>query len=104
MTIAAIKISVIVERFLLPEVERILASEGANRYSTYPGGGKGEHSTHPFDAASVVREFSIVKVEAIVLERATAERIADKIAYECLKDQSGIVWLEGVEVLRRNKF
>lgn len=104
MTTIATKISIIVERFLQPEVERILTSEGVRGYSLYPGGGKGEHSFHPVDAASVVREFSIVKIEAIMMDRAAAERIADTLAFHCLKDQSGIVWLESVEVLRRAKF
>lgn len=104
MTIPATKLSIIVERLLQPHVERALASENVRGYSIFPGGGKGEHGIHPVDSAAVVREFSIVKIEAIVLDRAAAERIADVLAYECFKEQSGIVWLEGVEVLRRAKF
>jgi len=104
MTIPATKLSIIVERLLQPQVERALAAENVKGYSIFPGGGKGEHGLHPVDSASVVREFSIVKIEAIILDRAVAERIADSLAYDCFKEQSGIVWLQSVEVLRRAKF
>lgn len=104
MTVPATKLSIIVERLLQPQVERALAAENVKGYSIFPGGGKGEHGIHPVDSAAVVREFSIIKVEAIILDRGAAERIADTLAFECFKEQSGIVWLETVEVLRRAKF
>lgn len=104
MTIPATKISIVAERFLLPQVERVLADEKVSGYSIFAGGGKGSHGVHPVDAASLVREFSIVKLEAIVIDRAAAERIAERLANESFRNQSGIVWLEAAEVVRPGKF
>lgn len=104
MTTPATKISIVAERFLLPQIERVLAAETVSGYSIFPGGGKGEHGVHPVDSASLVREFSIVKLEAVMLDRAAAERIAEALARDCFQRQSGIVWLERVEVVRPGKF
>ncbi|MGJ3262076.1 MAG: P-II family nitrogen regulator [Salinarimonas sp.] len=104
MTIPATKISIVAERFLLPQIERVLAAEKVSGYSTFPGGGKGSHGVHPADAASLVREFSIVKLEAVMLDRTAAERIAEALATHAFQSQSGIVWLESVEVVRAEKF
>ena len=104
MTIPATKISIVAERFLLPQIERVLAAEKVSGYSIFAGGGKGSHGVHPVDSASIVREFSIVKLEAIVIDRAAAERIAQRLANESFRNQSGIVWLEAAEVVRAEKF
>lgn len=104
MTVPATKISVVVERFLLPEVERTLAAAKVTGYSIFAGGGKGSHGVHPVDAASLVREFSIVKLEAVVLDHDAAVRAAETLAQGPLAAHSGIVWLESVEVVRGAKF
>lgn len=104
MTIPATKISIVAERFLLPQIEQVLAAEKVSGYSIFAGGGKGSHGVHPVDSASIVREFSIVKLEAIVIDRAAAERIAQRLANERFRNQSGIVWLEAAEVVRAEKF
>lgn len=104
MTIPATKISIVAERFLLPQIEQVLAAEKVSGYSIFAGGGKGSHGVHPVDSASIVREFSIVKLEAIVIDRAAAERIAQRLANESFRNQSGIVWLEAAEVVRAEKF
>lgn len=104
MTTPATKISIVAERFLLPQIERVLAAENVSGYSIFPGGGKGSHGIHPVDGASLVREFSIVKIEVVLLDRVAAERIATSLATDCFKQQSGIVWMESVEVVRPGKF
>lgn len=104
MTIPATKISIVAERFLLPQIEHVLAAEKVSGYSIFAGGGKGSHGVHPVDSASIVREFSIVKLEAIVIDRSAAERIAQRLADESFRNQSGIVWLEAAEVVRAEKF
>jgi hypothetical protein len=59
---------------------------------------------HRVGAAQVVREFAIVKIESVMRDRATAERLAGTIAREYRAAQAGILWLEPVEVLREAKF
>ena len=104
MTLPAVKLSIVVERLLEPVVERLLAEAGVKGYSIFPGGGRGAHGSRSAHGAGVVREFAIVKVEVVLRDRATAERIAETLIRAHLREQSGIVWLEPVEVLREGKF
>lgn len=104
MTTAAVKLTVIVERLLKPAVERLLTEAGVTGWSVFPGGGHGSHGLHRAEAAQLVREFAIVKIEAVLRDRATAERIAETLTAEYLADQSGIVWMTPVEVWRAGKF
>lgn len=104
MTTPAVKLTVIVERLLKPAVERLLTDEGVTGWSVFPGGGWGAQGLHRAEAAQVVREFAIVKIEAVLRNRATAERIAETLTNEYLADQSGIVWLSPVEIWRPHKF
>lgn len=104
MTTSAVKLTVIVERLLKPAVERLLTESGVTGWSVFPGGGHGTHGAHRAEAAQLVREFSIVKIEAVLRDRATAERIAETLTTEYLAEQSGIVWMTPVEVWRAGKF
>lgn len=104
MTTPAIKLTIIVERLLKPTVERLLTEAGVTGWSVFPGGGYGSHGLHRAQAAQLVREFAIVKIEAVMRDRATAERIAETLNNVYLADQSGIVWITPVEVWRANKF
>lgn len=104
MAHSALKLSIIVERLLKPQVEALLSEAGLAGWSVFPGGGRGTHGIHRAQAAQVVREFSIVKIEVVLLDRAVAERIATTLTQEYLVEQPGIVWLEPVEVWRTDKF
>jgi len=104
MTIPAVKLTIIVERLLKPAVERLLTEAGVTGWSEFPGGGRGAHGLHRSEAAQVVSEFAIVKLETVLRDRATAERIAETLTTRYLADQSGIVWLSPVEVWRAGKF
>lgn len=104
MTTSAVKLTVIVERLLKPAVERLLTEAGVTGWSVFPGGGYGSHGLHRAEAAQLVREFAIVKIEAVLRDRAAAERIAETLTTTHLADQSGIVWLSSVEVWRAGKF
>jgi hypothetical protein len=104
MTIPAIKLTIVVERLLKTPVERLLAEAGVRGWSIFPGGGHGAHGDHPADGANVVREFTIIKFEAVLRDRATAEMLAETLTADYLAEQPGIVWLEPVEVLRATKF
>ena len=104
MTHPAVKLPIVVERLLEPVVERLLAAAEVKGYSIFPGGGRGAHGARPLHGARVVREFAIVKFEVVLRDRATAERLAETLTRDHLQEQSGIVWLEPVEVLREAKF
>lgn len=104
MTHPAVKLTIVVERLLEPVVERLLAAAGVKGYSIFPGGGRGAHGARPAHGAQVVREFAIVKFEVVLRDRGTADRLAETLIRDHLRDQSGIVWLAPVEVLRESKF
>lgn len=104
MTHPAIKLTIVVERLLEPTVEALLAAAGVKGYSIFPGGGRGAHGARPAHGPQIVREFAIVKFEVVMRDRATAQHIAETLTREHLADQSGIVWLEPVEILREAKF
>ena len=104
MTVKAVKVSIVVEKLLQEGVAKIVEAAGARGYTLLEGGGKGAHHYHSTERRGLVGEFAIVKIEAIVADRATAEAIADKVAATYFGAQSGIVYLEEVEVLRAEKF
>lgn len=104
MTVTAVKLTIIVERLLERHVERLLTEAGVTGWSVFAGGGRGAHGVHKTDAAQLVREFSIVKFEAVMRDRAVAETVARALVRDHLHAQPGIVWLEDVEVLRSTKF
>lgn len=104
MILPATKLTIVVERLLQPAVERLLTEAGVTGWSVFPGGGRGSHGIHRAEAAQLVREFAIVKIESVLRDRATAERLAETLTRQYLAEQPGIVWLEAVEVLRDAKF
>lgn len=104
MTIPAIKLVIVVERLLKPAVERLLTQAGVSGWSVFPGGGHGAHGDHRESGPQIVSEFAIVKIEAVLRDRATAETLAETLTRDHLADQPGIVWLAPVEVLRASKF
>jgi hypothetical protein len=104
VTLPATKLVLVVERLLQPTVERLLTEARVTGWSVFPGGGHGSHGTHRTEAAQVVHEFALIKIEAIVRDRATAETIAERFVADHLGEQPGIIWLEQVEVLQATKF
>ena len=103
MTVPAVKLTVVVERLLKPAVERLLTEAGVTGWSVFPGGGHGAHGLHRAEAAQLVREFALVKIETVLRDRATAERLAETLVTDHLADHSGLVWLSTVEVLRAGR-
>ncbi|MDJ0685418.1 MAG: hypothetical protein QNJ84_12005 [Alphaproteobacteria bacterium] len=103
-TFTATRISIIAERLIQDGVVRIMEEAGATGYSFFEGGGKGGHGFHPTHRPSIVEDFAIVKIEAIVSSRAVAEQIAEQVAAAYFGDQSAVMYLHEVEVLRPEKF
>ncbi len=101
----AIKIIVVTEKFLEREVRTIIETHGGKGYTLVSAGGKGLHHFHSTEArASLVEDFSNIKVEAIVRERTTAEEIAQAVMDEVFDHYPGIIYLEDVEVWRQERF
>lgn len=101
----ATKIVLVVEQLMRDKVCAVVEAEGAKGYTVIDCSGKGAHGMHPGGARpSVIQGFSLSRIEVIVKDRAAAERIAETVADKYLKQQSGIVYIDDVEVLRPNKF
>jgi len=99
------KIVIVAEKILTTKICDIIDQNGAHGYTVVPAGGKGEHHTHYTpERASVVADFANVKIEVIVNNKSTAERIATRILEECFVNYSGIVYLQDAEILRPAKF
>ncbi|MEM1042619.1 MAG: hypothetical protein AAGI91_08320 [Bacteroidota bacterium] len=104
MTHQATKVSIVTEKLNEDQIEQIIVDAGATGYSVFEGSGKGGHRIKAGGRASVVGDFSLVKIEVIVADRATADAIVDRVAATYFKNYSGIVYMEAVEILRIEKF
>jgi len=104
MTHKAMKVSIVTEKRNEKEIERIVEEAGATGYTVFEGSGKGSHGVKSRERPSVVAAFSLVKIEVIVADRETAETIAERVAATYFDDYAGIVYLDDVEILRREKF
>jgi len=99
------KIVIIAEKMLSSKICEMIDKSGARGYTVVPAGGKGAHHRHyTSERASVVDDFSTVRIEVIVSDKAVAEKICSKVVEECFDNYSGIVYLEDVEILRPGKF
>lgn len=101
----AIKVVIITEKMIVKGVCDIIEACGATGYTLMAAGGKGSHGVRDIsDKASVIDDFTDVRVEVIVQERKTAERIMTAVAEQYFEDYAGITYLDIVEVLRPKKF
>ena len=100
----ATRVSIIAERLIKDGVIDILHEEGVTGYSVFDGGGEGSHGLHPVHAPNVVDAFTILKIEVIISDRTVAETVCEKISKRFLKNQSGVIYLHEVEVMRPEKF
>jgi len=99
------KVVIIAEKMLSDKICKIIDASGARGYTVVPAGGRGSHHKHyTSERASVVDDFSTVRIEVIVRDKSVAEKIGNEVVEECFKNYSGIVYLEEVEILRPAKF
>ncbi len=99
------KVVIIAEKILSSKICEIIESNGARGYTVVPAGGKGAHNMHyTSERASVVDDFSNVRIEVIVKNKSIAESIGSQVVENCFENYSGIVYLEDVEILRPDKF
>lgn len=101
----AIKLTIITEHFLSKQVCQIIEACGGKGYTLIPVGGKGLHQFHAtLDKATVIEGFDNLKIEVVTADRKKAEHIAERILDECFADNSGIMFLDSVEVCRSERF
>lgn len=102
---SALRLTIITEHFLSDRVAAIIEDSGGKGYTIVSVGGKGRFHVHPMrDQATVVEGFDNVKIETVVSNRETAERIARRILEECFGENSGVMFLDTVEVCRSDRF
>lgn len=101
----ATKVTLIAEHFLVERVCALIESCGGHGYTLTPVGGKGLHHLHATpDRATVVEGFDHQQIEVITTDRAKAERIAERAVEEFFGVHAGVVYLESIEVCRRDRF
>lgn len=103
MTHRAEKIVIITEKVIAEDVADLIMESGATGYTICNAGGRGSRGIRSGGRA-VMDLFSNVKIEVIISSKEKAEEIADKVADTYFENYSGIVYLEGVEILRPQKF
>lgn len=102
---AATKIVIITERSILESVADLVEECGATGYTYTAAGGKGSRGRRRIDRApQVAGILENVKIEVIVPDYATAERIAEAVASTFFENYSGITYIEPVQILRPGKF
>jgi nitrogen regulatory protein PII len=104
MTYRAKRVSIVTERLNESEIERIVEEAGATGYTVFEGSGKGSHGLKTRARPSMVDAFSLVKIEVIVPDKETAEAIAERVSETYFRNYAGIVYIDDVEILRREKF
>ncbi len=104
MTYPATKTVIITEKLILDRVTQVIEAAGASGYTIVAAGGKGSRGVRNTGRASVVDEFSNVKIEVITADREIGVRIAEEIAERFFANYSGMTYLEPVEILRPRKF
>ena len=99
------KVIIITEKIIAGGVCDILEECGATGYTIVAAGGKGERGVRSTsERASVIEEFTNVRIEVIVNEKSLAETIMNRVYETYFENYSGITYVEDVEILRPRKF
>ena len=101
----AAKIVIITEASILDGVAELLEEHGATGYTYTSAGGKGSRGKRSIDRVpQVAGILENVKIEAIVPDHDTAERITQAVVETYFDNFSGITYVVPVEILRPGKF
>lgn len=101
----AFKIIIVTEKFISHKICKMIEQSGARGFTLVPAGGKGKHHVHDISSkASLIDDFTNIKIEVIIKDRQLAEDIVDKVIAEFFDNYSGIIYIEGVEIHRLEKF
>lgn len=105
MNYPAVKIIIVIEKLICRKICDMIESYGVKAYTLVPAGGKGHHHNHPTESqASIVDDFTNIKIEAIVKDKEIALQTCQKIIDTYLKNFPGIIYTENVNILRPEKF
>jgi len=101
----AIKLVIVAEKLITEGICRLIESQGGRGYTLVPAGGRGLHHFHATESrATLVEDFTEIRIEAILRDRKSAETLAQRIMEEYLENYPGIIFLEEVEILRPERF
>lgn len=99
------KVIIVTEKMIAEGVCNIIEKCGATGYTIVAAGGKGSRGIRATsESATVIDDFSNVKIEVIVNDKAMAEAIMDEVTETYFENYSGITYMEYVEILRPRKF
>ena len=99
------KVVIITEKLISEDVCELIKDSHASGYTICSVGGSSERNVKSSDdGASVVGDFSNVKIEAILKDQDEALHLIEMVVEEFFTDFSGICFIEDVQVLRTSKF
>lgn len=99
------KLIIITEKLISSGVCAIIEKSGATGYTVVPSGGKGSRNVRSTSQqASVIDDFSNIKIEVIINNVELGISIMNQVAEKYFHNYSGITYLETVEILRPEKF
>lgn len=97
-------IAIMTEKVFKEEIIDLLEKENVKGYTIFEGGGSGSFHQYVSQHSSMMDEFKIIKLEAIIGDAEVAERIATKLVNDFFKEKPGVVSLSDVEIFRAQKF
>jgi nitrogen regulatory protein PII len=99
------KLVIITEKLICEKICEIITQAGATGYTLTPAGGKGSRNMRSTSTrATIVDDFSNIKIEVIVNNKQMAEEIIEQVASKYFNNYSGIAYVEDVGMLRQSKF
>jgi len=75
----ATKVTIIAEHLLKHKLIDAIDAAGAKGYTIVDGSGKGQHLTRDNDRASILSDFTIIRIEAIMADDARARALAQDV-------------------------
>jgi L-alanine-DL-glutamate epimerase-like enolase superfamily enzyme len=100
----AMQLSIVAEKAFESAILEVLTEEGAKGYTIFEGGGNGPFHMHPSEATPMHDALHLLKIEVIVHDPATAERMAERLMEEFFDEMPGLVALSEVQIFRPQKF
>lgn len=104
MSHKAMKVVIITEAVLLPQVEAVIDACGGTGYTVVNAGGKGSRGVRSSDRPGIGDSFRNVKIEVITNSEEVAHAISEQVAERFFANYAGITYLEEVGILRPHKF
>ena len=100
----ATRLTVTSPKLIQDRITQVIEYKGVSAYSVFEGSGRGHHDLRGRQRPQIVGEFTVVKIEVVLLDRAIVDAIVEEITETLFDDHSGIVYIDEVEILRPAKF